>query len=62
MEKKAKKTFDAVAMRRRIRDRHYEATKNMTSEERPAYYHEKSRVVHDRLVRQAHHKESGQTT
>lgn len=60
MEKKTKKNVDAVAMTRHIRDRHYEATKNMTPEERQAYYREKSRAVHDRLVQQAHGKQSDQ--
>ena len=35
------KRFDAVAMVRRIRDRHYEQTKDMTEEERLAFYLEK---------------------
>lgn len=63
MGKKTKneKTFDAVAMTRRIRDRHYEATKDMTPEERLAYYREKSRTVHERLMQQARQKASDQT-
>ena len=35
------KRFDAVAMVRQIRDRHYEQTKDMTEEERLAFYLEK---------------------
>lgn len=37
---KTKKTFDAVAMVRAIRDHHYELTKSMTTEERAAFYWE----------------------
>jgi hypothetical protein len=62
MEKETKKTVDAVAMTRHIRDRHYEATKNMTPEERQAYYREKGRSIHDQLVQQARRKKSGQAT
>ena len=40
MEKKA---FDAVEMVRRIRDAHYEQTKDMTPEERLAFYRERGR-------------------
>lgn len=54
-EKKAK-TFDAVEMTRRIRDRHFEDTREMTPENRLAYYRQKGREIHDRLVRQAHRR------
>ena len=40
MEKEA---FDAVEMVRRIRDAHYEQTKNMTPEVQLAFYHDKGR-------------------
>ena len=35
------KRFDAVAMVRKIRDRNYEQTKDMTEAERLAFYQEK---------------------
>lgn len=47
-----KKTFDAVKMVREIRDRHYEQTKDMTKEERIAFYREKARRLHRQLDEQ----------
>ncbi len=44
-----KKAFDAVEMVRRIRDAHYEQTKDMTPEERLAFYHEKGREAQAEL-------------
>lgn len=44
-----KKTFDAVQMVREIRDRHYEQTKDMTPEERVAFYRKKAEALHDSL-------------
>lgn len=44
-----KKTFDAVQMVRRIRDQHYEKTKDMTTDERIAVYREKARTLHQHL-------------
>ena len=38
---RAKKTLDAVKMVRRIRDRHYERTRDMTKEERLNFYRDK---------------------
>ena len=51
MEKK--KSFDAVAMVRKIRDAHYEQTKDMTEEERLAFYREKGRLAQEELERYA---------
>ena len=50
MEKKA---FDAVEMVRRIRDAHYEQTKDMTPEERLAFYREKGQKAQEKLERLA---------
>ncbi len=44
-----KKTFDAVQMVRQIRDCHYEQTKDMTPEERVAFYREKAQRLHESL-------------
>lgn len=44
-----KKTFDAVRMVREIRDQHYEETKDMTPDERIAFYREKAERLHRRL-------------
>lgn len=44
-----KKAFDAVEMVRRIRDAHYEQTKDMTPEERLAFYREKGREAQAEL-------------
>lgn len=44
-----KKTFDAVRMVREIRDQHYEETKDMTPDERIAFYREKAKRLHRRL-------------
>jgi len=48
-----KKTFDAVRMVREIRDQHYEETKDMTTDERIAFYREKARALHQRLDEEA---------
>jgi hypothetical protein len=44
-----KKTFDAVKMVREIRDQHYQETKDMTTEERIAFYREKAQKLHRQL-------------
>lgn len=44
-----KKTFDAVKMVREIRDQHYEQTKDMSQEERVAFYREKAQKLHCQL-------------
>jgi hypothetical protein len=41
-----KKTIDAVAMTRRIRDAHYEQLKDATAAERIRFFREKARRVH----------------
>lgn len=46
-----KKDFDAVEMVRRIRDAHYEQTKEMTKEERLAFYREQGRRAQEKLKR-----------
>ena len=51
MEKK--KSFDAVAMVRKIRDAHYEQTKDITEAERLAFYREKGRKAQEELERLA---------
>jgi hypothetical protein len=51
MEKE--KSFDAVAMVRKIRDAHYEQTKDMTEEERLAFHREKGRKAQKELERLA---------
>ena len=50
MEKKA---FDAVEMVRRIRDAHYEQTKDMTPEERLTFYRERGQKAQEKLERLA---------
>lgn len=50
MEKK--KSFDAVAMVRQIRDAHYEQLKDKSIEERLAFYREKSRALRAELEKQ----------
>jgi hypothetical protein len=44
-----KKTFDAVAFTREIRDAHHEQLKDATPEERIRFYQEKARLVHEEL-------------
>lgn len=51
-----KKRFDAVAMVREIRDAHFEQTKNLTKEERLAFYQEKGREAQEKLERLARKK------
>jgi hypothetical protein len=51
-----KKTFDAVEMVREIRDQHYQETKNMTTEERVAFYREKAQKLHRQLDEEADSK------
>ena len=41
-----KKTFDAVKMVREIRDKMYQKTKHMSSEELMQYYHRASQRIH----------------
>lgn len=48
-----KKTFDAVKMVREIRDQHYQETKDMTTEERIAFYREKAQKLHRQLDEEA---------
>jgi hypothetical protein len=48
-----KKTFDAVEMVREIRDQHYQETKDMTTEERIAFYREKAQKLHRQLDEEA---------
>jgi len=47
-----KKTSDAVQMIREIRDQHYEQTKDMTPEERVAFYREKAEALDESLNEQ----------
>ena len=47
-----KKTFDAVQMVREIRNAHYEQTKDMTTEERIAFYRKKAKKLHQELDEQ----------
>lgn len=47
-----KKTFDAVKMTREIRNAHYEQTKDMTTEERIAFYRKKAKKLHQELNEQ----------
>lgn len=51
-----KKTVDAVAMTRRIRDNHYEELKGKSHAERIAFYREKSRQLRERF--RVQHSES----
>ena len=51
-----KKTFDVLKMVRRIRDGHYEQTKEMTQDERLAFYREKGAQAHERLRKLAQQK------
>lgn len=51
-----KKTFNAVKMVREIRDAHYEQTKNMTAEERLAFYRKKGQEAQEKLERLAREK------
>ena len=44
-----KKAFDAVKMVREIRDAHYEQTKDMTKEERIAFYRNKAQELNQEL-------------
>ena len=46
----AKKTFDAVAFVRKVRDASYEATKDMTPQERVAWYRERARKAHNEFA------------
>lgn len=41
MPKKKKKSFDCVEMKRRIQEKIYEETKDMTHEELVAYFHQR---------------------
>ena len=47
------KTFDAVQMVREIRDQHYEGTKDMTPNERIAFYREKAQKLRRHLDEEA---------
>ena len=53
-----RKTFDAVKMVREIRDAHYEQTKNMTKEERLAFYQKKGKEAQKKLERLARERGS----
>jgi O-acetyl-ADP-ribose deacetylase (regulator of RNase III) len=44
-----KKTFDAVAFTRQVRDAHHEQLKDATAEERLRFYQEKARRLHEEL-------------
>jgi len=44
-----KKTFDAVAFTRQVRDAHHEQLKDATAEERIRFYQEKARQLHQEL-------------
>ena len=44
-----KKTFDAVAFTRHVRDAHHEQLKDATAEERIRFYQEKARQLHEEL-------------
>ena len=46
-----KKSLDAVAMVRKIRDTHYEQTKDMTEKERLAFYQEQGKQAQEKLLR-----------
>jgi len=50
---KKQKSFDAVATVRQIRDAHYEQTKDMTEEERLAFYRERGEKAQKELARLA---------
>lgn len=43
------KTLDAVKMVREIRDQHYHETRDMTTDERIAFYREKAQKLHRQL-------------
>ena len=47
-----KKTFDAVQMVRKIRDQHDEQAKDMTPEERVAFYRKKAEALDETLDEQ----------
>jgi hypothetical protein len=44
-----KKTFDAVAFTRQVRDAHHEQLQHVTPEERIRFYQEKARQLHEEL-------------
>jgi hypothetical protein len=44
-----KKTFDAVAFTRQVRDAHHEQLKHVAPEERIRFYQEKARLLHEEL-------------
>jgi hypothetical protein len=44
-----KKSFDAVAFTRQIRDAHHEQVRDATPEERIHFYMEKARQLHEEL-------------
>jgi hypothetical protein len=52
----AKKTFDAVAFVRKVRDANYEATKHMTPQQRVAWYRERARIAHNEYAELAQRK------
>jgi hypothetical protein len=47
-----KKTIDAVAMTRRIRDAHHERLKDATDEERIRFYREEAAQLHELIARE----------
>ncbi len=53
-----KKTIEAVAMVRRIRDAHYEQLKDKSVEERLAFYREKSKALRAEIGEFEKHRES----
>ena len=44
-----KKTFDTIAWVRKVRDRNYRLTKNMTVEEKIAFYRKGAETLHKTL-------------
>jgi hypothetical protein len=49
MSEKEKVWIDAIALKREAAERIYEETKDMTREEELEYWHEKDRLLRDRL-------------
>lgn len=51
-----KKSFDAVQMVRNIRDAHHEQVKEMSLEDRLAFYRKKSRALRTELLNETERK------
>ena len=51
-----RKTFDAVKMVRRIRDRHHQKLEGGTKEDRLAFYKERAQKLHQKLDEQKRQK------